>query len=82
MCLNNIVNIFIFNLKFMENIESLILVLTRVCSPCACNYCNVLKKDSFNFWDEIYKDEKYFEYIVLKLLKIIDEQNIDSIRFF
>lgn len=62
--------------------DSLIIVLTRKCFPCACSYCNVLKQENGNFWKEIYKDKEYFQKIIFNIIVFTQENNINSIRFF
>ena len=60
--------------------NSLIIILTRKCYPCACSYCDVLKQDEYNFWDEIFKNKEYFDFNINKILKLLE--NFDSLRFF
>ena len=60
--------------------NSLIIVLTRKCYPCACSYCNVLKQDEYNFWDEIFENKEYLNFNINKILKLLE--NFDSLRFF
>jgi len=57
-------------------------VLTRKCYPCGCKYCNVLKTDFNNFWNKIFNDKQYLDFILKKLVKFLNKNNYKSIRFF
>jgi len=62
--------------------QSFIIILTRKCFPCGCDYCNVLKKDFNDFRKQTYKDKNYFQYILKQIKEFLDKNNISSIRFF
>jgi len=59
--------------------NSLIIILTRKCNK-NCSYCNVLKKDENNIWNNI-SDKKLLEY-VKKIIKFVELNKLDGIRFF